>query len=59
MTEMNEWRPGRTKGLYDGLDAVAGALSQQPVRLHRLYGDTRQPWMRRTQTHKAKSEFEA
>ncbi len=58
MTEMNEWRPGRTKTHDDGLDAVAGALSQQPVRLHRLYGNTRQPWASGGNTHKAKSEFE-
>jgi hypothetical protein len=35
ITEMQEWRPGR-KGRDDGLDAAAGALSLEPVRLPRL-----------------------
>lgn len=30
--EMQEWRPEISKGHDDGLDAVAGALSQNPVR---------------------------
>jgi len=32
--EMREWRPGG-KGRDDGLDAVAGCLLSQPVRLSR------------------------
>ncbi len=33
ITEMQEWKPGASKGHDDGLDAVAGALSLEPVRI--------------------------
>ena len=56
MMEMQEWRPGG-KTYDDGIDAVAGALSQQPVRLKRLYGSSGQNWMKNTQNHKAKTDF--
>lgn len=58
MTEMQEWRPGSSKGHDDGLDAVAGALSQQPLRIERLYGQGGHSWMRTGQPGKAKTEFE-
>jgi hypothetical protein len=35
LSEMNEWRPG-AHAADDGLDAVAGCLSSQPVRLPRI-----------------------
>lgn len=34
--EMREWRPGSTGSRDDGLDAVAGCLLSEPVRLPRL-----------------------
>lgn len=33
LEEMREWKPSTTSGYDDGLDAVAGALSQSPVRI--------------------------
>ena len=33
MAEMREWRPSATNGRDDGLDAVAGALLQEPIRI--------------------------
>lgn len=36
--EMREWRPGHGKCRDDGLDAVAGCLLAEPVRLPRLAG---------------------
>lgn len=33
MTEIREWRPIHLNGRDDGLDAVAGALSQEPIRI--------------------------
>lgn len=36
MEEMRQWRPGLAKGHDDGLDALAGALSLQPVRIERV-----------------------
>ncbi len=35
MTELREWRPGKGRGHDDCLDAVAGAISQQPVAMHK------------------------
>lgn len=37
--EMREWRPGSSGQRDDGLDAVAGCLLAEPVRLPRLLGD--------------------
>ena len=58
MSEMREWRPNRTKGHDDGLDAVAGALAQEPIRLKRIYGRGSFTWNQKGKTHKAKSDFE-
>jgi len=33
ITEMREWRPSAKNGRDDGLDSVAGALSQEPIRI--------------------------
>jgi hypothetical protein len=33
LTEMREWRPTSVNAKDDGLDAVAGALSQEPIRI--------------------------
>ncbi len=55
--EMREWRPGVSKGHDDGLDAAAGAISQQPVRLKRVYGKGGFGWMKGAETHKAKTDF--
>ncbi len=57
MTEMQEWRPGSSKSPDDGLDAVAGALAQQPDRLPRLYGKGGHIWMKNTHSHKAGTDF--
>lgn len=58
MAEMQEWRPGSSKGHDDGLDAVAGALSLQPVRLKRLTAQGGHGWMKTGKTHTAQTEFE-
>lgn len=57
MTEVSEWRPGASRGADDGLDAVAGALSLQPVRLKRLYGAGGHKWMQAAGSQKAKTDF--
>ncbi len=57
MMEMQEWRPGTTRSHDDGLDAVAGALSQQPIRLQRIYGSGQHTWMRNSKKHKANTDF--
>lgn len=57
MSEMREWRPGGSKGHDDGLDAVAGALSQEPMRLERIYGRGGFPWYQGGKAHRAKTDF--
>ena len=44
MSEMQEWRPDRKNNRDDALDAVAGALSLQGVRIPRIYGGKKQGW---------------
>ncbi|HEX9702472.1 MAG TPA: phage terminase large subunit [Rhodospirillales bacterium] len=62
VTEMREWRPG-TSARDDGLDAVAGCLLSEPVRLPRLPPPSptgmkaRQNWRPGAQGFKAKTEF--
>ncbi len=58
MAEMQEWRPGAKGGRDDGLDAVAGALSQEPVRLKRYYAGNRQSWQGGGKIHQAKTDFD-
>lgn len=57
ITEMQEWRPGRTSGHDDGLDAVASALALQPVRLRTEIFTGRPQWHGGT-THNARTDFD-
>lgn len=54
--EMSEWQPNRN-GHDDGLDAVAGALSQQSVRIGAGYAATRPKGWHGGTTHAAKTNF--
>ena len=60
--EMREWRPGG-KSADDGLDAVAGALLAEPVRLSRITNDKAAPslhratWSRGSQSFTGDHEF--
>ncbi|MBI1301350.1 MAG: phage terminase large subunit [Alphaproteobacteria bacterium] len=58
LMEMREWRPGSKGCKDDGLDAVAGALSQQPDRLERIYGRGKFNWVKNNNTHRGKSDFD-
>ncbi|NCC21912.1 MAG: hypothetical protein EOM26_05540 [Alphaproteobacteria bacterium] len=58
LTEMREWRPGASRGRDDGLDAVAGALSLEPVRL-RAQGPASLPeWRAGDKQRQAKTQLE-
>jgi hypothetical protein len=62
-TEMREWRPGHqgraSLGRDDGLDAVAGCLLSEPVRLGMLPVRPGRPnWRLGGETHVASSDFE-
>jgi len=57
--ELEDWKPAGNKGHDDCLDAVAGAVSQEPVRIKRIWREMRAyipaP---KNQLHKAKDDFE-
>lgn len=57
LTEMMEWKPERKGGYDDGLDAVAGALSLEPVRLKRVYGTHKNSWQQGSQSYQADTDF--
>lgn len=58
LREMQEWKPGKTTGKDDALDAVAGALEMDHVRITRIYGNKRQNWAGNNDATTAKSDFE-
>jgi hypothetical protein len=58
LREMREWRPGAASGDDDGLDAVAGCLLAEPVRLPRLPPAGRQRWRTGAVSATARSDFE-
>jgi hypothetical protein len=56
LNEMQEWRPG-VNGRDDGLDAVAGALSIEPIRLKRLHHTAQARNWRNGGQHIADTDF--
>jgi hypothetical protein len=57
LLEMMEWQPER-KSKDDGLDAVAGALSCEPIRLKRFYHSTRINWKNGGQSYQGGTDFD-
>jgi hypothetical protein len=58
MDEMREWRPGLSNADDDGLDAVAGAISLEPIRLTRIGRvEINRTWKGIDQ-HKASDDFD-
>jgi hypothetical protein len=56
LNEMREWRPSARHGNDDGLDAVAGALSQEPIRIGGgMNKAMRKNWSPAAQIFKAKT----
>ena len=56
LNEMREWRPTSTKAKDDGLDAVASALLQDPIRIAGgKQKGTRKNWSPASQIFKAKT----
>lgn len=58
IAEMQEWRPGVKGQRDDGLDAAAGALSLEPVRLPGERFSGRQEWRGSAQSYNAETDFE-
>ena len=56
--EMRDWRPGQAHARDDGLDAVAGCLASEPVRLPRLPSAGRRTWRPGSSGVRAPSEFD-
>ncbi len=56
--EMQEWKPSAKGGHDDGLDAVAGALSLEPVRLKRQYNNFGKLWTGVGHGHTANTQFD-
>ncbi len=55
LSEMQEWKPGKKHGRDDGLDAVAGALALEPMRLRSFPKRGSQKWAVGGKQHKAKT----
>jgi len=58
INEVQEWRPGATGQRDDGLDAVAGALALEPVRLARFAPQGRPGWRGTDASYQAQTDFE-
>lgn len=58
LTEMMEWQPHHRYARDDGLDAVAGALLSEPVRIDRVYASQSQSWSKGQSQHSANSDFD-
>ena len=58
LIEMMEWQPDKKNGHDDGLDAVAGALSLEPVRIKRTYATAQSKWNAQQGHHQANTDFE-
>lgn len=58
VSEMAEWWPSASSQHDDGLDAVAGALDLEPVRIKRSYGNTGKIWQGAGKGHRVKDNFE-
>ncbi|MBK1671175.1 hypothetical protein CKO28_24525 [Rhodovibrio sodomensis] len=58
LQEMRDWRPGLGHARDDGLDAVAGCLASEPVRLPRLPAAGRHTWRPGATGVRALSEFD-
>ena len=57
ITEMREWKP-LSGGHDDGLDAAAGALSLEPVRIPKSYASKNKIWSAGGQGHAAVTDFD-
>lgn len=58
--EMEDWRPDKRGGHDDCLDAVAGALSLHPIRIHKIpvAENAERQWVAVSPKQKAKTDFE-
>lgn len=57
ITEMSEWQPALKSNRDDGLDAVAGALSCEPVRIKRSNITTNRKWFGGNKIFRADTDF--
>lgn len=58
IAEMQEWKPSNKDGRDDGLDAAAGALASEPVRVHKNHERGARLWTPSGSGHRARTEFD-
>jgi hypothetical protein len=58
LREMMEWNPQSKNNKDDGLDAVSGALLQEPVRIKRIYTTASRKWSSPFNGHTANTNFD-
>lgn len=58
ITEMQEWKPSDKNAPDDGLDAAAGALSAEPLRIKKNYEGGVRLWRPAGDSHKARTDFD-
>jgi hypothetical protein len=58
ITEIQEWKPSAKNAQDDGLDAAAGALSLEPVRIQKNYSEASRVWSGAGSGHRAKTDFD-
>lgn len=57
LLEMSEWQPNKKGVKDDGMDAVSGALSLEPVRIQRSVVSARRKWFLGSNTYTADTDF--
>ena len=55
--EMMEWRPDNKYMKDDGMDAVSGALSQEPIRIQRSVITAKRKWFTGDENYQAETDF--
>ncbi|MEM7618415.1 MAG: hypothetical protein AAF244_03420, partial [Pseudomonadota bacterium] len=55
--EMTEWQPNKKYMQDDGLDATAGALLSEPIRIQRSVVTNQRRWLSGSQTFSAETDF--
>lgn len=58
ITEMQEWKPSKSGGHDDGLDAAAGALSLEPMRIQTGHSSGSRLWIPAGKGHTARTDFD-
>jgi len=58
LLEMKDWNPSSKRNKDDGLDAVAGALALEPIRVQRISNSSVRQWFSGAEVYKADTDFQ-